>query len=337
MSSPDIFYAVGIGLSSIGLLCLILIASSWRSVGRFVNDTWSKITAECVQGLSGVISLASAFAAAAEKPGWFAPAAAGTFSLVIWKLVQIIVDNRVKAGEKKYKSALERVEQQLILRTNLIVFLRRPIRHKLKLLRSTIRERTKVPGISHVRKALISKPHLEVLLETLGVFLQQQLEHPDGSPNNFRLGVFVEQEGVMTPAHWLNLMDPDHLASESFAIHREHFRINGSANPAHLLQCLIKKRMIIAEDCKAMAERGAFFYFNDAQRAYLMSMVVYYLGNVYAEFGTIKQAVLVIDTDVPGFFRESERASLEFCLGEYCSRIKLEMSFQALLAKRGNP
>ena len=80
-----------------------------------------------------------------------------------------------------------------------------------------------------------------------------------------------------------------------------------------------------------------FFYFNGAQRSYLRSMISCYLGEVCEESGTMKKAALVVDTDVPDFFKETDCPSLDFCLREFRSRIKLEMLLMALLANRGTP
>jgi hypothetical protein len=47
------------------------------------------------------------------------------------------------------------------------------------------------------------------------------------------------------------------------------------------------------------------------------------------------EGALVIDTEAAGFFKESDRDSIEFCLREFASRLRLEMLLIALLVPRG--
>ena len=71
----------------------------------------------------------------------------------------------------------------------------------------------------------------------------------------------------------------------------------------------------------------------DAQRGYLRSLVAFYLGQVCEEPGTMTEGALVIDTDVAGFFKETERDALTFCFQEFSVRLKLELLLLALLAE----
>jgi hypothetical protein len=45
------------------------------------------------------------------------------------------------------------------------------------------------------------------------------------------------------------------------------------------------------------------------------------------------EGALVIDTEAAGFFKESDRDSIEFCLREFASRLRLEMLLIALLGE----
>jgi hypothetical protein len=142
----------------------------------------------------------------------------------------------------------------------------------------------------------------------------------------------------MTPVQAISLNDSSYTPFKSHEASQPAFRTDAQQNASHVVLCVREKRMIVVEDCAAAADKGEFHFFREAQRTYLRSMVAYYIGAVCLEDGTITEGALVVDTEAAGFFKESERDSLEFCFREFGARLRLEMLLIALLTPRGtNP
>jgi hypothetical protein len=191
-------------------------------------------------------------------------------------------------------------------------------------------------GIPHVRSALTPQPHLVELLQNLAVFFQAQLPSGSGENRNFRVGVYVNVDQAMKPVQGMSLNDSSYTPFSSYQAHQDAFRLaDANTHPAHVVNCVRRKGMVIVEDCARAAGEGEFFFFTEGQRSYLRSMVAYYLGEVSREDGTISEGALVVDTEAVGFFRESDRDSIEFCLREFGARLRLEMLLIALLTQRG--
>ena len=76
-----------------------------------------------------------------------------------------------------------------------------------------------------------------------------------------------------------------------------------------VIQSIRKREMLIVSDCT----KEANFYFREDQKCYLKSMVShpFKLGLNLKE---LVDAALVIDTDVPGYFKEDDRGFLADCL-----------------------
>jgi hypothetical protein len=339
MSLPNqladpLFFLFG-ALALCGLASLTLIAIYWRSVGASLNETWAKLITESIQIASGVASVGAAFAAGVEKPGWFPPAIASAICLGVWKIVQVLVDNRIRAADRITKQQLDHATREGALRTRLLSVLRGAVKQKVKRLRKEVLRREAKPSLARVRNALTPKPHLDDLLECLLIFLHEQHPAPDTHPYNFRVGVYISRAGAMTPVHAVSLNDPGYNPFNSYLANADHFNLS-AAVPSQVVICVTDKRMLIIEDCVKSAAEGKFSFFNAPQESYLRSMVAYYLGEVCDEDGTMTVAALVVDSDEPAFFKEAERGSLHGSLREFGFRLKLEMLLLALITKRGS-
>lgn len=336
MSLPEVVLVVFAAFAVIGAACLILLFAFWRSVGSVLNDLWPKVVTEIIQVLSGLASVGGAFAVASQKPDWLRPAIAGAICLGLWKVVQLVVDNRTKASDKLGKSELERSISAGAFRSLILEALRKAVDRKVKRLRKEVARKGEKPSIGQVRNALTPKPHLDDLLESLGVFFQAQLTVADAEKVNFRIGVYIERSGALTPLHAISLADPGYNPFTSYERHRDRFQLGPeNTRPAHAVLCVRQKGIVVVEDCGEATKGGGFSFFDGSQASYLRSMVAYYLGKVSDERGTMIEAAVVADTNRPGFFAEAERASLEFCLREFGSRLRLELLLAALIAKRG--
>jgi hypothetical protein len=338
MKWPLILCAALSAFALVGAVCIALLCIYWHSVGRFVSELWPKLITKLVQLPAGAVTLGSAYAVGTDKGEWLAPAVAGLVCLAVWEVVGLLADNRVKATERIDKSALDRAEIQSELRTKLLTVFRLAVDVKARRTRRQIERQRQKVRITQVRAALTPEPHLGELLQGLAVFFQQQLPAGPGENRNFRVGVYAERDGVMTPVQAISLNDSSYTPFKSYDANQAAFRIDAEEKPSHVVLCVREKRMIVVEDCAEAAGKGEFHFFREAQRTYLQSIVAHYLGAVCHEDGTITEGALVVDTEAAGFFKESERDSLEFCLREFGARLRLELLLIALLTPRGtNP
>lgn len=338
MPSPDLvsdcLFIAHAAAAVVGVAVLAFTIFHWKTVGEYVGEAWSKVVVELVQILAAMTSLGAAFAATGDKGVWFRPAVAAAICLSVWKLLQIALDNRAKAADKNVRSELERVHRQALDNMRLLAVVGIAVAQKLKRLRREVERRSAKPSIDQVRRALTPKPHLDDLLDALAKYFQAGLPPPEQPGSNFRVGVYVNNDGVMTPLHAVSLRDPGHRPFTSFDSHRDHFRLSNQDRPAHAVSCVRRKGMILVEDCPAGADRGEFNYYSEHQRSYLRSMVAYYLGEVCREDGTMTEAALVVDTNAAGYFKESEQDAVGYVLQEFGLRVKLELLLLALVARR---
>jgi hypothetical protein len=331
-----------IPLAALALLAVASMALTWiywKSIGQHVNDLWVKIATKGIQLLAAAASLGGAYAVGQDKQEWLLPTTLGVACVALWEVVGQLIENRVKSADKADKGALERAEVQSELRTRLLTVFRFAVDGKARRVRRQIERRGANIRMPQVRNSLTPEPHLGELLQNLAVFFQQQLPAGDGENRNFRVGLYVNRAGVMTPVQAISLNDSSYTPFRSYEAHQGAFRLEAAQNPSHVVVCVRQKRMIVVEDCAGAAERGEFSYFRDDQRGYLRSMVAYYLGEVCQENGTISEGALAIDTEAAGFFKDTDRDFLEFCLREFGARLRLEMLLIALLTtpQRTNP
>jgi len=334
MTWPQVIGTILAGFAIAGVLSIILVVCNWNKVGRVVNDLLAKLLKGVVKLIAGVASIGGAYAAA-QKEEWWLPAILGMICLVLWEGLEKLIDNRVKATDKVDKDALTRAEQESESRTELLTVFRNAVSEKIKRLMRAMTKRKEKPSTTLVRSVLTPDDHLGKLLERLAAFFSEQLPKTAPSTTNFRVGLYVDRTGTMAPLSSVNLNNPSYDVFTSYREHQQSFRLDCADRPSHAVKCVNTRQSIIIEDCEAAAAVGEFDFFTENQRSYLRSLLAYYLGEVICDDGTTTMAALVIDTDLAGYFRKSERESLEFCLREFAARIKLELLLQALLTARG--
>jgi hypothetical protein len=333
MTWPIILFSLLGAFALSGVACIIWIGICWRTVGRHVSDLWPKKVTKAIQLIAGSTSVFGVYSVGAAKGDWLPAAWSGVACVVIWEIVGQLIDNRIKIADKIDKAALGRAEFQSTLRTQLLTVFRRAVDGKARRTRRQLEHPTRKIGIPHVRNALRPQPHLGELLQNLADFFRFQLLGGAEENRNFRVGVYVNVEETMTPVECISLNDSSYTPFKSYQAHQSAFRLDVPTNPSQVVNCVRQRRMIIVEDCAKAADEGDFYFFTAEQRSYLRSMVVFYLGEVSEEDGTIAEGVLVVDTEAVGFFKESDRDSIEFCLREFAARLRLEMLLIALLPR----
>ena len=333
MTTPQVWFGIFLALALLAAVALVAIAWYWHSAGRAVSDWWAKVAAKVVQ-LPVLIVSAYATYAAAKRDEWFTVAVTGGVCIALWEIASLLLDSRVKAIEKEHKKTLATAELECERRTELLSAFREDIAEQVKRLMRAVPKRKAKPGLAFVAKALDPKLRLETLLHSLAIYFAEQLPDEQTRIRNFRVGLYVHRGESMTPLLAVNLRNPSYNVFTSFQQHAGAFRLDATEGRAHVVTCVRQRRTIIVEDCVVAEHAREFTFFNDDQRGYLLSMLAYHLDEVCLPDGTMTVAALVIDTDAAGFFRESERDWLEFCLHEFGARVKLELLLQALLTER---
>lgn len=333
-----------------GLVVLVATAWFWTTSGKYYAEWYGKVASEIVKVIAAAGPIATTFSDSQHKGLWFWPMVLGIACLGIWAVLSIILESRAKAFAELAKAALgsrvDSLEQQvknceLELAENeraadnlmrLTSVLSESVNRKAKRLTVELHSRGgNPPRINQVRNALTPKPHLNDLLEALAAFFSAQIPEDRRRSFTFRVGVYVESDGVMTPVHGVRQRDAGYIPFKSFREHRDRFRLD-SKEPAHVVQVVRTTQMLIVEDCEAASASGAFFYFDANQPNYLRSMVSYYCGSLCIDNeDKLVPVVIVVDTDATGFFRESDRESIRYCLHEFGVRVKLELLLTALV------
>ncbi len=321
--SAIVIGAIGVGLT----------LRYWSSVGRLASDVAVKVASTVVKFLAGCASVGGAYAAADKNEWWF-PAVAGLLCVVVWDVLEKLIDSRVKAADKIDKQSLAAEQKQSETLTELLTVFRESVADKTKRLMKKLPQRRVKPSAALVRAALTPEDHLGKLLEALAAFLAEQLPPDAPATTNFRIGLYTERGGTMIPLWAVNLNNPTYDVFRSHLAHAAAFRLDCTDHPSHAVKCATHRQTVIVEDCVGTAEAGEFHFFNENQRSYLRSMLAYYLGDVCRDDGTTSVAALVIDTDFTGYFKEEDRAALEFCLREFAVRVKLELLLQSMLTER---
>jgi len=86
--------------------------------------------------------------------------------------------------------------------------------------------------------------------------------------------------------------------------------------------------MLIVEDCQADPD---FHHFSPNQTNYLRSLVACPLLNFCLDGNTPARAAVMLDTNVPGYFKEESRDQLELLLQDFAARLSLEYAVKGLV------
>lgn len=311
----------------------LLLLLVWKDAGKYFADWHGKLASEIAKGVVALGSIA--FAVAEKKDLWIEPMVSMAVGIAIWATFSIILEAKVKAASRNVETESAEYEREATNRSRLIGVLCKAVRHKVVRLTKEIRKRAGGnPSLKQVREALTPQPHLNVLLEALATYLCDLLPAPRRETTDFRVGVYVAYNGSMTPVHGVSYRDPGYVPFTSVKAHPERFRLDAEL-PAHVVQVVRTRGMIVVEDCAKAASEGKFFYFNDHQPSYLRSMVSYYCGAMCLNDGTMTSVVLVVDSDAAGFFKYSEEQAIRSYLHEFAVRIKLELLLSTLVDGSG--
>jgi hypothetical protein len=323
---------------------LVVVVFWWKYVQNLYQEAYTKLLVEAVQVLTAFAAIGGTYAAIGDREKWLPTAVAGAVCLGLTKLTQVIADLKSKQSQadwrrqvEEWRGRAERAEAEGVSRTRLMTTLRDPVKRKLRRVQkeADARELTESPAsIKHLRKALGCKPHLEELLFNLGVYLQEQLPPSERDHHQFRVGLYLEQDGVMRPVYGVSTRDPDYNPFTSHREHEQFFRLDSTSPVSHTVRCVREKKLIIVPDCEEAKNNGTLIFFNGQQPSYLKSLVACYIGKACGPAGGRCEAALVIDTNKAGHFKLEDVASIRFTLEEFAARLELELSLLALMSER---
>ena len=131
MTWPVVISILLVSLILIGGIGIGLTVWYWSSVGRWASDVAVKVASGVVKLIAGSATVGGAYAAA-NKDEWRFPAIAGLVCIVIWEVLEKLIDNRVKVADKQNKQALQKAELESEIRTELLTVFRESVGEKTK-------------------------------------------------------------------------------------------------------------------------------------------------------------------------------------------------------------
>ncbi len=322
----------------VGVVGLVLVGVYRRDLGRSFNGFWSKWISVPMQVLSLLSSAGAAFDRPEAKADWVANVVVGIAAFAVWTTLQILVDYYFKEGERFDFERLEDSQSRNDAYIWLFGSMRKLVDFKLSHIRGELDSSKGKPTVKSIRECLRTGDELDGFLTAVCQFYIGLVSGQSPKPPNFRAVLYVSQGGYMTPirgsSHNDNLWEP----SPSFEANHAAFALTGCQNPALVTVCINRQATIMFGDTLAASDRGEFEFLHADQRSYLRSIIACPLGKVWRPDRKLAQCALVVDTNVPDFFLESDRPFLEFCLREFASRIKLELMLEAMLTSgEGSP
>ncbi len=220
-------------------------------------------------------------------------------------------------------------EFQVIRLGRLMTHLREVVSEKVQRIRRVVGERSDARvSIQQVRDALGPEEHVAILLESLAGLLRMDAAAEGGRyDQNFRIGLYVEESGLLRPRAAFDLATKSHKPFSSHDRYLSRFRLDNSEKPSHAVRCILDGRLIIVEDC---ASEVGFEFFEEKQKQYLRSLIACPLTNFCPDGISRVRAALLIDTNVAGFFREDDREMIEKLVTEFVVRVDLEYAVKCL-------
>jgi hypothetical protein len=345
-----------------GTCALLAVSVFWSRLSRHYQEAWAKIAIAFFRAVAALSALAAKSAPSLPdksilKQPWAATIGIAALGYLLWEIAGAVGDQRFKRLKDKTAEEhqdeideLKETHAKAIANLNrgveeanqdrddaelgairlnwVLTHLRGLANEKLQRVRLTVAGGGRAT-IQLARQGLDPEEQVRVLLEGLASLFRYAAIHadPNSFNQNFRVGLFAERDGHLEPLDAFDMATRNHDPFSSYRLHAERFRLDNNANPSHAVRCVREGKALIVEDC---ATAPGFEFFNDRQRKYLRSIIAYPLSGFCADGVNQVSAALLVDTDVPGFFREEDREILELLLREFATRIDLEYAINGL-------
>lgn len=324
-----------------GTLFFVLVLAFWSWMRTWYRDWIPKIGVLAFRLMAAVAGVLRIAAGSTSEPGaapsWLPLLIVAAIGYALWEGIGLIGDTRLKAEKEDQKKqiddfvqAVEDAEADVERSGQLSSTIRDLANKKLQRVREAFRASELAKGsLAEVRLGLSPVQHGRSVLEHFAQHLRNAVRVAGGRlGQNFRVALYAEQDGYLQPVDAFDLKTQRHDPLSSYSEHRERFRLDNFDRPAHVVRCLQEGRMLIVEDCENAV---AFDHFSPPQRVYLKSMIAYPLTNFSVDGTTVCKAVIALDTDEPGYFREDHAGLLETEIEEFAVRLSLEYAIAALL------
>ena len=185
--------------------------------------------------------------------------------------------------------------------------------------------------ISHVREVLDPATHTAWLLDSITAFYHSRAKQAESANESldFRVALFEDQDSVLLPCYSFSLQGLKRNCLISPQKCPERFRLDNTVNPSCAVRCLQTQTPIIVDDGRRRRHRG--FFLDETQSARLISLVAYPI--IKKKDGqVVYRGALVVDTQVAGFFRKSDKEDILAFLRQIESRLYLQDVMRDLLA-----
>jgi hypothetical protein len=340
------FYVSAV-VAALGLLAFVLVWLFWRLIARIYWEFLAKLGVAFFRFVAAASAVASKSVAVpagtplAEQP-WVVTILMAVIGYLLWEFAGAIGDHKHKLARDNAKAESEQeievltqdrddAERQSFWLRRVMSHLRTLANEKLQRVKRAVQQSTASRGsLPETRTALAPSEQIGEILEALASFWRVEVVSTGRNyDQNFRVGLYAEQGGYLAPIGAFDLKTRSHNPFTSYPAHRDRFRLDNTANPAHAVRCVVEGRMLVVPDC---ANHPTFQFFHNQQRNYLRSMVAFPLPGFSPKGGAPVRAALLIDTDVAGYFQEKDAESIKIYLEEFAVRLALEYAIRGLMS-----
>lgn len=263
-----------------------------------------------------------------------------SLSFLIWKCFQLFVDYAHQKSQDNLKISTEKLKQEALVRSDLLSTFRESINDKInsiqKYLNKSSKKNTKKTNsliVNWLRDHLVPEDDLDVFVVSICKIVYNKIENDYQVSKNVRVGLYFNENGVMTPKTAFDYRSQSDPKFQSHVQYKQAFTVDANGEKAQVVRSIQAKRTLIVEDCVASQSKDnqSFQFYRPGQREYLRSIITYYMGNLYDDKGVLIEACLSIDTELPNYFKESDKDSWELIFQEFAVRLRFERTLGFLL------
>ncbi len=324
-----------------GLASLVAVTAFWRSVGHRLPDSAGGIAIALARAAAAFSAIQTR--AATPAHGWDFTQRLAILSWLLWETTGIWaarMARRQKGADEasllalveqvhELKRDVGNVEQFSLFRARLLASLRFSVLDKRARVENALIDAPAGgrASLSRVREGLAPDSQAYLLLMQMGAFLRELLPNtPRSVSQNFRIGLYVNQDGILWPVFSADILKRTRASFRSFRDHPNRFRLDNLTDPCYAVRCLQRRELLVVPDCAAVPG----FYLHETQHLYLKSLIAAPIIP-YALEDSGEVAAVVIDTNVADHFLEDDRESWQAMIEEFSARLNLESVFQKLL------
>lgn len=219
-----------------------------------------------------------------------------------------------KAEKEKLQAELAEVRKFRDTLARIIDLMGEIVERKLHRLREVKRGKG---GQKELWEALNPQHQIQVGMTALHAFMSRSLN----SGEALRLAVYLPVNGCLKSMFSWNGKTESCLSGQS----EEYMRIDEPKGARSVITNLYHspKSCVIYEDCEAAAKAGTSIFLRPEQQGYLKSMIA--IKHPVQIDGEAKVVFLAMDTNVAGFFKQSDVEWIEKCCAEFLKRLELEL------------